>query len=214
MGAGDAVKAGLACADHGVPADESPLGWLRAGYPRTALAVAKGIPFAPYPFNVRATFQGPDQPSIVNVGPDLQRVTMDTIIEGIIVSGTFDRPPANVFQTLSDFFFNFQSGIEAIMNVEGAPRPSIVPNYTPIRSFADVLNARYPRGWVLTPTQSLKMSFTARIALPEFPYTVVMTFRAKCPINDELVNMSARQAIEELRACGVPVPEGYLACCK
>lgn len=208
-------KIGLgACVEMGVPADESPLGWLRAGYPRTALAVALGIPYAPYPFNVRCTFDAADQVTIPNVGPDLQRITSDTIVDGIIVSGTFDRPPTNVFQSLSDFFFNYQSGIEAIMNVEGAPRPSIVPNYTPIRSIGDVINARYPRGWVLTPSQSLKVSFTTRFALPEFPYTVVMTFRARAPISDELVNMSARQALEELRKCGVPVPENYEPCCK
>lgn len=188
--------------------------WLSAGHPRIALAKILGVPFLPYLFNISCTFDSPAITTVPTVGADVKKLNQDIIIDGIAVSITNDTPPLNVFQTMSDFFFNYQSGIEATLDFQGTPRPSLVPNFTPVRSIGEIINSDYPKGWVIAPTQAPVMSFNARIALPVFPITVKCTFRGKTPVNDLFVNVTSRDAIEALRKCGVPISDNYAPICK
>jgi len=199
------------------PGLEGPIGlgvqrMLEAGSPRLALAKAMGVPMAPYVMNVRATFPDVDTQGVPNVGSDV-KIVQDTLIDCLVVRVTIDQTPLNVFQTQSDYYLNFQSGIEATLDVKGAPRYSVAPNFTPLSTLADVINgnSKWPAGWILTYQQQLFMSFNARIApLPDAPITVVCTFRGWIPVGEMFVQMSNREAFERLAQRGVQCDEQYI----
>jgi hypothetical protein len=183
--------------------------WLRMGYPRLALARALGTPFQPYVFNVRATFDTPDVDTIPDQGADV-KITSDTVIDAMIVRVTNDNVPQNVFQPQSDYFTNWQSGIEATLEVLGAPRYSVAPKFTPLSTLAELINpARWPHGWVLTYQQQVKMTFFARNPLANFPTTVVCTYRGWTPVGERFQAMPNDEAIAQLRAMGVVIPDFY-----
>lgn len=191
---------------------------LALGYPRLALARAQGIPFVPYYINIRTTFDNPDRNTNPEVGSDV-KIIADTIIDQMVFRVTRDRVPQNVFQPQSDYFFNFQSGIEVKLNVVGSPKPSIAPRFTPLSTLADAVNGsgRFPHGiWVMTYQQQLQADFLARIQLPDFPTTVVLTFRCFTPATDKYdgVNLTDNDAVGQLRAKGIWVPDYYLTACK
>lgn len=193
--------------------------WLRLGYPKLALACAQGIPLVPYYVNVRTTFDNPDRNLNPEEGSDV-KIVADTIIDQMLVRITRDRVPQNIFQPQSDFYFNFQSGIEAKINVVGMPRPSIVPRFTPVSTIADAINGSglYPHGlWVLTYQQQLQVDFLARIQLPDFPTTVVLTFRCFTPATDKYdgSQLTDSAALVLLRdKCGIAIPDCYTTACK
>jgi hypothetical protein len=200
------------------PGLEGPIGlgvqrMLEAGSPRLALAKAMGVPMAPYVLNVRATFPDVDTQGVPNVGSDV-KIVQDTLIDALVVRVTNDTGgQSNIFQPQSDYFFNFQSGIEATLDVKGAPRYSVAPNFTPLSTLADVVNgnAKWPAGWILTYQQQLFMSFNARIApLPFAPASVVCTFRAWIPVGEMFVQMTNREAFERLASCGVNCDERFV----
>lgn len=184
--------------------------WLRMGYPRLALARALGVPFQPWIFNVRGTFDSPDVDIVTDVGAD-SKVTQDTVIDSMIVRVTDDNVPQNVFDPQSNYFTNWQSGIEATLDVLGAPRYTIAPNFTPLSTLAELINpAKWPSGWVLTYQQQVKMTFFARNPLARFPTTVVCTYRGWTPVGDMFVQMPNADAIQQLQAMGVQIPDTYL----
>jgi hypothetical protein len=183
--------------------------WLRMGYPRLALARALGTVFQPYVFNVRATFDTSDVDVVADQGADA-KITTDTVIDAMIVRVTDDNVPENVFSPQSAYFTNYQSGIEATLEVLGAPRYSVAPNFTPLSTLAEMINpARWPCGWVLTYQQQVKMTFFARNPLAHFPTTVVCTFRGFTPTGERFAAMPNAQAIAELRAMGAQIPDYY-----
>jgi hypothetical protein len=193
--------------------------WLRLGYPKFALAAAQGIPLQSYYVNVRTTFDNPDRNLNPEVGSDV-KIVADTIIDQIIARVTIDKTPQNVFDNQSRYYLNFTSGIEAKINVVGMPRPAIAPRFTPISTIADVVNGSglYPHGiWVMTYQQQLQVDFLARIQLPDFPVTVVLTFRCFTPATDRYdgSNMTDTQALIALRdKCGIVIPDCYITACK
>jgi hypothetical protein len=192
--------------------------WLRMGYPKLALAAARGIPFVPYYVDVRATFDNVDVSNIPEVGSE-SKIVADTIIDGVIGRVTPDRVPANVFQPQRDFYYGFQSGIEVKVNVVGMPRPSIANRFTPLSNFCDMFNgdARANGGWILTYQQQLQVDFLARIQLADFPTTVIMTFRCFTPDTTKYdgSQLTDSMALEELRSkCGYCVPDCYITACK
>lgn len=199
------------------PGLEGPIGlgvqrMLEAGSPRLALAKAMGVPMAPYAINVRATFPDVDTPDVPNVGSDV-KIVQDTLIDCLVTRITIDRTPTNVFQPQSDYFFNFQSGLEATLDVKGAPRYSVAPNFTPLSTLADMVNgnAKWPAGWILTYQQQLFMSFHSRISpLPDAPITVVSTFRAWIPVGEMFVQMTNREAFERLAKRGVECDQEFV----
>lgn len=193
---------------------------LALGYPRLALARAQGVAFDPYYFNVRATFDNPDENLVPQMGSDV-KIVSDTIIDQMVARITFDKTPQNVFDNQSAYYFNFVSNIEMKLRVDGSPRPSIVPKFTPISTVMDMLNgsSKFPHGiWVLTYQQQIEVDFKARIQLPQFPTTVVLTFRAFTPdCLDGWVGtqMTDREALITLRdKCGIQIPSCYITACE
>jgi hypothetical protein len=186
---------------------------LRLGSPRLALAKAWGVPFAPYYINNRATFPTVDTSFIPNVAND-QKIVQDTFVNGItgIVTNLSETANQSTFQTLSDYYFNQQNGLNATLDVQGAPRFSLAPQFTPIATLASMLGytSGPGRGWILTYQQQLVMAFQANVALPTAPVELCFTFQSEIPTNDMFVDMRNRDAVYQLRAEGYIIPDNYL----
>jgi hypothetical protein len=163
--------------------------------------------------NVRATFPDVDTPNVPNVGSDV-KIVQDTLVDCMITRMTFDVPgPQNVFQPQSDWYYNFQSGLEATLDVKGAPRYAVAPEYTPIATLSDMFvgDSKWMGGWILTYQQQLFMSFNARISpLPDAPLTVVCSFRGWTPQGEMFVQMTNREAFERLSKRGVVCDDQYI----
>ena len=188
-----------------------PISFLHHGYPRLALVRAKGVPVAPWVINIPVTFDSPDVQTVPSLGTD-GKITQDTFMESVVSRVTIDRTPANPFDAPSDQAFNWTSGIEATLLVEGTPRYTVTADFTPLSTLTDVFNgnSKWPFGWVLTYQQQLKMQVRNRIQFLDFPVTVITSFRGWQPVTDLLVNMTNRNAIEQLRQLGYTVPDSYL----
>lgn len=204
-----APKSGLGC--PGGPLDAGVYAMLAAGSPRLALAKAWGIPLAPYLINVRAVFANTDTPDVVDVGSDV-KIVQDTLCDAFVARIQNEGATANqnVFQTMSDYYFNFQSSIDVKLDVMGAPRYSVAPKFTPLSTLADMINGQshWPGGWILTYQQQLFMQFHANVTLPDAPMEVICTFRGWVPTNDMFVDMRNRDAIQALLAIGYDIPQG------
>lgn len=186
---------------------------LASGSPRLALARALGVPLAPYLINVRAKFPDTSVQIVPDVGSDV-KIVQDTLIDAMVVRIFNESLTANQnqFQAQSDFFFTLQSGIEAKLDVVGAPRYSVAPTFTPLANLLDTINgnSHWPRGWVLTYQQQLMMNFIPKVTLPFTPLEVVCTFRGWIPTNEMFVSMTNREAIEKLETdCGIPLDPAY-----
>ena len=212
-GLGKPQYAGIGCGDGGMgPMAQGVYDFLAAGSPRLALARCLGVPFHPYIINVRATFADASVANIPSVGSDVIAV-QDTLIDAMVVRVTNLNTPGNVFQPMSDFFFNFQSGIEATLDVQGKPDYPVAPRFTPLSTLADVVNgdSHWPNGWILTYQQQLFMSFKTTLPLPAFPIGVVCTFRGWVPSNDMFVHMKTREAVDQLASYGVDCSPDYMS---
>jgi hypothetical protein len=214
------TKPGLGCGAESMgPLAAGVYSMLAAGSPRLALAKAMGIPLAPYMLNCRALFPDTSTPLVPDVGSDA-KITQDTLIDSMLfrISNQSTTANQNQFQVQSDWYFNFQSGIEATLDVQGAPRYTITPKFMPLVNLADAFNgsSRPGGGWILTYQNQLKMSFQAKVTLPYAPMEVVVTFRAWIPVWDELVQMTNREAIYRLRNdCGIVLEDAYAnRCCR
>ena len=211
---------GLGCGDGGMgPIAVGVYQMLAAGSPRLALAKAYGIQMAPYTVNVRGIFSDTTTAVVPDVGSDV-RFTQDTLIDSVNfrIFNESDTANQNVFQAQSDWYYTFQSGIEATLDVLGAPRYTVTPKYTPLANFCDAFNGSAKRmgGWVLNYNQALQMSFNAKVTIPTAPIEVVVTFNAFIPVWDELVSMTNREALNRLRDdCGIEISENYTRrCCR
>lgn len=196
------------------PLSQGIYAMLAAGSPRLALAKARGIPLAPQTLNVRALFSTTSTSVIPDVGSD-EKITQDLLVDAMVVRVQNQSTTANQsqFQSLSDFFFGFTSGIEATLSVQGAPRYSPVDKFTPLSNIADVVNggSHWPGGWVLTYQQQLKMDFNAKVLLPFAPVEVVCTFRTWQPVTQAFVVMSTREAIGCLQSeFGIDLASSYI----
>lgn len=190
---------------------DEPITFLHHGYPRLALVRALGVPLAPWVINIPVTFDTPDVQVVPSQGTD-GKITQDTFMEAMVARLTFDRTPQSPFDAPSDYALNWTSGIEATLTVHGTPRYEVTTDFTPISTLIDVFNgnSKWPFGWVLTYQQQIKMQFRNRIQLPNFPATVICSFRGWQPVTDLLVNMTNRDAVQRLRALGYTVPDSYL----
>lgn len=190
--------------------------YIRAGSPRLALASAMCVPFQPTLYNVRATFPSTSTVDVPDVGAD-DKFSQDTDIEGLVIRTVNASTTANSnpLQTLSDFFYNFQSGIAAKLQVLGAPKYSVASRFTPLSTLADVIgqgcSGAWPHGWILGLGQQLLMDFHAYVPVPVAPVQIICTFRGRIPTTDAFnaQNMSSREAIEGLRKLGFCIPPGY-----
>jgi len=186
--------------------DDPVVFWLRAGYPRIALAFAKGIPWAPYVFNVKAQFPSASVTAVPDVGADV-KLSQDVIIDDVVARVVVQRPAPNVLQPISDFFNQFQNGIEATLDVMGVPRYSVAPKFTPISTLVEIIKHHIRLGWALTYQQQVFMSFNLPFALPEFPTSVTVTFCGRMPQSEQFASMPLHTAVQLLRECGYDVPE-------
>ena len=219
LGAFKAGVPGLGCGDGEMgPMATGVYTMLAAGSPRLALAKAMGIQLAPYTINIRALFPDTSTSIVPDVFNDV-KFTQDTLIDSILVRIENQSQTANqnIFQAQSDWYYNFQSSIEATLDVVGAPRYAVAPKFMPIASLADTFNgdSRWGGGWIISYQQQLKMSFNAKVTIPTAPIEVIVTFRAWIPVWDELVQMTNREALIRLRECGFEISEQYAArCCR
>jgi hypothetical protein len=208
---------GLGCCEEGGcgPLAAGVYAMLAAGSPRLALAKARGVPLAPYMINVRANFPDTTTQIIPDVGSDV-KIIQDTLIDAMMVrifnhSSTANQ---NQFQAESDYYYAIQSGIEATLEVVGAPRYDVAPKFCPLSTLMDTLNgnSHWAGGWVLTYQQQLKMDFTPRILLPFAPLEVVCSFRTWTPVTQAFVDMSNAFAINALQTeFGIDLSDSYIA---
>lgn len=188
---------------------------LAIGSPRLALAVATGARLAPYLINVKAQFPSTDTIDVPEVGSDV-KVVQDTLVDSLLVRVVNESATANLnqFQAQSDWFYNFQSGLEATLDVQGAPRYAIAPRFTLLATIADLVSgaSHWPAGWLLTYQQQFLMSFHARVAIPFAPLSVHCTFRAWVPTGEAFVEMTNREALDRLASdAGIVVSDAYRA---
>jgi hypothetical protein len=207
-------KAGFGCGGGGYsPIRQSVDQLIAMGSPRFALARAMGVIIAPYVMTVKATFDTTEA-QVLPSKSFSDKVAQDTIVESMIVRITTDEPAGNILQPQSDFFNQYQDGIEATLDVQGAPRYAVAPNFTPLSTLADVVQGMWPNGWLLTYQQQIIMSFQSRFALPSFPTTVQCTFRCWTPTGEQFELMSTKEAIDRLKECGFEFPDCYTTSCK
>ena len=186
--------------------------FLRLGSPRLALARAWGVPMAPYLVNCRGTFPSVSTSVLTNVDSQ-QKIVQDTYVDCVVGRITNLSTTANqtTLQTLSDFFYNFQNGIDVTCQVVGAPRFSIAEFPTPASTFADMFNggSRWGNGWTLMYQQQLSMQYTPNITLPTAPLDLTFSYRSWVPTNDMFIDMTSSQAIQKLRDDGFWIPDWY-----
>jgi hypothetical protein len=197
--------AGLGCGGYEGPLSDI-YAMLALGSPRLALARALGYRMIPFYINIRATFSNVDTTDVPDVGSDV-KIDQDTLVDQMtfLITNKSETANDNTQATLRDFFFNFQSGIEATLDIKGTPRPTLAPKFTPLKNLADVVNCTgWPRGFVLTYQQQLQAAFRASVTLPSAPMEVTLTFRAFQPDTEAFVGMTNKEAIEGLsQKCGV-----------
>jgi hypothetical protein len=180
--------------------------------PQIALARFKRVPFAPLLLNIQGVFS---DPSVLIVNPqsfDSQNaITQPTIVDRMMFQ--IDAPNSyagNQFKSLSDFFYGLQSPITATLQVTGAPRYAVAPNFTPIRALCAEVNEAWPAGWVLNHTQNIQMAFQASSPLVSTPTVVTVTFRLWQPLGTgEFIQMTdgeARRQLQEYLQPGATVP--------
>jgi hypothetical protein len=151
--------------------------------------------------NVRAKFPDTSTTLVPDVGADV-KVTQDTVIDAMTVRIFNESTTANQnqFQAQSDWYYNFQSGIEATLDVQGAPRFTIAEKFCPLASLFDAFNgdSKWGSGFVMQYQQQLFMSFNAKITLPTAPLEVVCSFRSWTPIGQAFTRMDNATALSQL----------------
>jgi hypothetical protein len=183
--------------------------------PQDALAKAMRVPFAPFllpivnTFSDSTTLQGNPQTFQGNANIGATGLGGEpSIVDGIIFE--IDAPDAfagNVLKPVSDFFYGLNSGIQATMMVDGAPKYTVAPFPVPLRSLCTFINESWPSGWVLNHNQSIIMQFYQTIPVPYPPVTVTCTFRMWQPIDTAgiFVQMTTGEAYARLAAMGLDV---------
>lgn len=185
MGAGAeaamaAVGAG-ACAQNPVSAAASGMlgrfggGWCTAqpcvdellsmGSCTLALARARGV-LAPWVLTTEGDFVTNTSAGaqLTDLNPsNNDRLITDAYVRGaeykILNTQTANAPPS---QSVNDFFFNQQSGINVRMRVQGNPGSNPIPYYTPITA----LPATLCGGWIMRRTEWPQFDLLATIDLP------------------------------------------------
>ena len=214
MGFGKDMRvAGIGCGDGGMgPLAVGVYEMLALGSPRLALARALGVRFAPYYMNFRATFDDPTVTDIPDIGSDV-KIVQDTLIDEVNFTILNRSTSANqtVWQPQADYYFNKQSGIEITWDILGAPRPTISPKFTPLANIADGLLSfsRWPRGFILSYTQQMQMSFRSTVSLPYLPIDVCITCQSWLPMSDAFVDMTNKTAFAELACIGFECTTQY-----
>jgi hypothetical protein len=212
LGSIDKAKAGLGWYGHrgGLPGVYE---FLEMGSPRMALARALGVPFAPWGVNVTTVFTQTAPAVQSDIGADT-KFTQDVYVVGVIGRVINQNTPLNQFQTLSDFFANWQNAFQVKLWVAGSPRYGVFEKWTNLGNALDMLAPDWPRGWVLTYDQQIEMSFQSTVALPAatLPLQIQCTFRTLAPVGEGFSKMTNEDALARLYdACGIEMSAAYAA---
>ena len=171
--------------------------------PQLALALVKRVRFAPFHVNIRTSFVDSTitlNPVSFDGGNISQPSLCDSIEYEINAPNAF---PGTQLKSLSDYFYGLQSGIQAKLDVQGAPRYTVTQDFTPIRALFHALGEAWPHGWVLQYNQIVSMQFQQTIPVPTYPTNVVATFRLWQPAGtDEFVQMTTVEANRQLQQLG------------
>ena len=169
---------------------------LTVGSPRLAYALACGVPLVPYDINCVALFGDVSVVLVPDVGQNV-KIVQDQIVREIRFQVQNQTTPAG-FDSITNYFFEQESGIEARLKTVGAGGGyNPVPEFTPIKLIAGPLR----RGWLLTYTNGLVMDFQATVALP-FPVKVTFTFKSETVYWPRLIDMTSYEALQKLKSMG------------
>ena len=180
---------------------------LGGNWPQVAAARALGVEFAPFVQSINGTFtNATDTIGPFPLGNNAEgRLSQVSIVDRVVLH--IDAPNLNSGNALQPFiawFFTRQSGIQATLIVDGAPRYVVAPDFTPIDTLLDMITEAWPMGWLLGYTQMPKMQFTTSFALPSTPVNVYCTFRMWQPtITNQTMGMTNRSALGILVSQGV-----------
>lgn len=191
--------------------------FLRAGSPQLALAKALGAPLQSWAYILQTTLPDATTPALEVTSN--QTIIMDTLITGAcfrLINGSATAN-SNQLQPLSDFFYNYQSGLQAQIWVAGRPGFPIVDVPTDLSTLISPLPTSQCPGWlqnfILTDAQAIKMSFTPTINFVSFPLTLTVTYQALTAQGNEWIHMKNRTAIQRLRdECNIDVGMAYTDC--
>lgn len=207
------TPAGVGCAQdgsgYGTAAPSSPLHsvyqLLAAGSPKLALARALGIRFVPYLIPIKAEFEQQDPDLIPSLGSKT-KILQDCIVQSLLVKLQNGNAPDGTFASMRDYFFNYQSGVEATLKIQGAPRYGVAEDYIDIALLADVVGnaAEWPNCWILTNNQQPMMSFQSTVKLPFAPYKVTAVLRTWTP-EGEWDHISPAECLAELEKRGIDI---------
>lgn len=185
--------------------------FLEMGSPRLALARAMGVPFAPWMVSCTATFTSTSPSLQPDVGADT-KFSQDQWVDAAIAKVISQNTPLNPFSTMSDFFQNWQNGIQVKLFADGSPRYDVIPRFTQLGNAFDVTNPTWLGDWVLTYNQQLTMDFQTTFALPDtaVPLLVQCTFRCWGPIGEQFSRMTNDEAMTRLlQDYGIECNEDY-----
>ena len=126
---------------------------LRAGSSKLAYSVASGFPLVEYAYTLEADFDTASTTSVPNVGQD-QKVVQDSIIDDVVFQVQNQDTPAGL-DSITNFFFEQESGIEATMQIVGA-----AGGYQPYNFFTPIKLMCGPKKmWLITYNNGIVMNF-------------------------------------------------------
>jgi hypothetical protein len=154
--------------------------FLSMGTCTLALARARGV-LIPWALTTQVDFTSGNTSAgaiQTNVNPsNEQRLGLDAYVSSatykILNTQTANIPGS---QPINDFFFNYQSGINYQLRINGQPGGNPTPYYTPISS----LPASYNGGWILHYSEWPQIDMQLSINLP-YTVTVFVTFNLWAP---------------------------------
>jgi hypothetical protein len=197
LGAGSCMASGDAGAD--LRRDNGSVEYLIPKSPRLALARALNIDMVPYPFTITCNFSAAgNNQTLTDQGPN-RTISRDVLLYGIDVD--IQVPTAftgDELKPVSDFFFDYTSGIQAAINIYGKDRRRMA--YAPLRAINKYCSPDEP--WVVSEEQIPSMDFTTTTALPFAGTTITVTFIGKTPAVDTVYRMSPSDAYDGLAKLG------------
>jgi hypothetical protein len=206
----DKSKIGLGCPNCGGAGGPVPDGatvemaknvyrYLRLGSPRLAFAAACGVPCIPWSFRVEADFTSTSQTNVFQAGNDV-KIVQDTFIEEIKIQVQNQNTPGGL-DSLTNYFFELESGIEAIMKVVGPGTGYVpVPQYTPLKHIARKFSQ--DSLWLLTYNNGVQMDFQATVTPLPFLVNVTVTFEGFTSAWPKIIDMTQAEAVRSLKKLG------------
>lgn len=166
------------------------------GSPVLAFGVAKGFSLAPLKIPIAGTF--PDELTVsIPQAANKTKIAVDTIVDRISWHLDNLNTPTSVFDAQQNYFFQQNSGIEALVKIVGAPRYSVADDFTPVTEIAGPTP-----GWILTWTEGMTVAFRATFPLPEVPMKATLTLHARTCRWEKLIRMDNDVAMRLLEECG------------